>query len=150
MDFWVQLLSMLRADKCWLQPKGGSLHRSQSIPKGLWLSSFPWSIWTSYEKLCIKLSGGQNSIFACFPFWGNQRERCETTDICFSHHILPRGHYRTRLPTWKNDIQCPPSAEQSCYRQDSNLRTFSIKGMKIRQFNFNLILCATLYWIQCA
>ena len=27
------------------------------------------------------------------------------------HHILPRGHCRARLPTWKNDIQCPPSAE---------------------------------------
>lgn len=41
-----------------------------------------------------------------------------------TNDILPRGHCRARLPTWKNDIQCPPSAEQSTDRQDSYQRPF--------------------------
>lgn len=43
----------------------------------------------------------------------NQRERCENTDICCSHHILPRGHRRARLSVWKNKIQYSLSTELS-------------------------------------
>ena len=52
------------------------------------------------------------------------RVSCENTDICCSHHILPRGHRPERLSAWKNNVQCPPSSEQSLDRQDLHQRPF--------------------------
>ena len=64
------------------------------------------------------------TVSSCALLLGNQRERRENTDICCSHHILPRGHRRARLPAWKNNVQCLPSTEQSPDRQDPHQRPF--------------------------